>query len=223
MALTPLEERIRGELTRSIAELQHAPTLQDLATRAECTPYDCEHALVALQDAHALLLHPGTTKPWVVHPFALSPGSCWVEIGDKGWWANCLYCAFGIAAAIGGDADIFTRIGGEREPLHVRVRDSELSNLELLFHLSTPPREWWDNVIHACASFQPFRTEADVDRWCQRHALPKGAIVPLPQMWRFAQDWYGAYVREPWRKRSDAEVRDVFDRHGFTAPFWSMS
>lgn len=223
MALSPLELTVRGELTRAIAELQHAPPIRELAARVGCSATACEHALTALHHHHALLLHPGTTRPWVVHPFALSPGSCWVEMGDKGWWANCLYCAFGIVAAIGGDADIFTRLGGEREPLHLRVRRDELEDTALLFHLSTPPRHWWDNVIHACASFQPFTNEDDVDRWCERHDLPKGAVVPLRRMWLFARGWYGAYLTQPWRRRSVEEVEAVFARHGFTSPFWSLA
>lgn len=221
--LTSLQLKVRGELTRSIAELQHAPSNEELAARVGCTVGECESALSALADAHALLLHPGTRKPWVVHPFALSPGSCWIEIDGKGWWANCLYCAFGIASAVGGNADIFTRLGGERDHLHVRIRARALQDQDLLFHLSTPPRFWWDNVIHACSSFQPFNSEADIDRWCERHALPKGAVVPLSKMWDFSRDWYGEYISQPWRKRSNDEIQQVFDRHGFTSPFWSMS
>lgn len=223
MAITQLEATVRGELTKSIAELEHAPPIAELASRSGCSVSECEAALAALGKADALLLHPGTTRPWVVHPFALSPGSCWVEIGEKGWWANCLYCAFGIVSAIGGDARISTRMGGERESVEVQIRDGELVAERLLFHLSTPPRLWWENVIHACASFQPFRAESDVDRWCHRHDLPKGAVVPLERMWLFAQDWYGDYIRKPWCKRSSPEVAEIFERHGFTSPFWSMA
>ena len=73
--------------------------------------------------AHALLLHPGTSRPWVVHPFALSPGSCWVQTNDTGYWANCLYCACGIAAALECDATIHTRYGGEAQPVVYQVRN----------------------------------------------------------------------------------------------------
>jgi len=221
--LTPLALTIRGELTRAIARLGHAPGNAELAASVGCSLAECEAALLALAEAHALLLHPGTTKPWAVHPFALSPGSCWVEMAERGWWANCVYCAFGIAHAVGGDADIFTRRGGERHPLQLRIRDGDLLDRDLLFHLSTPPRAWWDNVIHACATFQPFDSEAQIDDWCARHALPKGAVVPLPIMWRFAGDWYGSYLSAPWRKRSAAEIEQIFARHGFTAPFWSLA
>jgi Alkylmercury lyase len=221
--LTPFDEQVRGALTRSIAELGYAPPNASLAAMLSCSEQAVDRALLALHDAHALLLHPGTTTPWVVHPFALSPGSCWVEVGERGWWANCLYCALGIAAAVGSDAQIVTRIGGERETVVVQVRRGVVEERDLLFHLSTPPRLWWDNVIHACASFQPFRSEADIDLWCARHALPKGAVVPLPQLWDFARDWYGSYLQEPWHKRSAEEAAALFRRHGFTSPFWTSA
>lgn len=222
VTLRPEDLELRGALTRMIAELGFAPRNAALAAALGSSEEAVEQGLRRLHDAHALLLHPHRCVPWVVHPFALSPGSCWVETVRGGWWANCVYCGFGIAAATELDATIFTRLGGEREPVDIHVREGEVAEQDLLFHLSTPVCEWWSNVIHACASFQPFRSEAEVDAWCVRHALPKGAVVPLPQMWRFAADWYGDYLRAPWVKRSSDEARAVFNRHGLVGDFWSI-
>lgn len=80
--------RVRGALTQSIAALGHAPANADLAARCGCTVEEVEHSLDRLQASHSLLLHPHSHTPWAVHPFALSPGSCWVAAGDRGWWAN---------------------------------------------------------------------------------------------------------------------------------------
>ncbi|HEY0412591.1 MAG TPA: organomercurial lyase [Allosphingosinicella sp.] len=222
MALLAADLELRGALTRAIAELGHAPSNAALAARLGRPEEDVEASLRRLHEAHALLLHPHRCVPWVVHPFALSPGACWVETDRGGWWANCLYCAFGIAAALDSDAVVATRLGGEREAVEIRIAGGEVAGDGLLFHLSTPVRSWWDNVIHACATFQPFRSEAAIHAWCDRHALPKGAIVPLPAMWRFARDWYGDYLREPWRKRTREETLALFERHGFTGDFWSL-
>ena len=128
----------------------------------------------------------------------------------------------GIAAALKEDASIHTRIGGEREPIVVHISGGNVQEADLLFHLSTPVREWWGNVIHACATFQPFHSEADIDDWCGRHALPRGAVVPLPKMWHFASDWYGDYLRKPWRKRSREEIIKLFAEHGFESEFWRL-
>ena len=221
--LLPFDLNVRGELTRAIAELGRAPSNEQLAQRLDADVIAVEQSLRQLHDAHALQLHPHRCAPWVVHPFALSPGSCWVETSGRGWWANCLYCGMGIAAALNEDVSIHTRIGGEREPIVVHVCGGEVQETELLFHLSTPVREWWDNVIHACASFQPFHSEGDVEDWCARHGLPRGAVVPIQQMWRFAADWYGSYLEKQWRKRSVAETKALFEKHGFEGDFWRLS
>src|SRR5215213_3200539 len=201
--LSLADQDLRGRLTRAIARLGHAPTLAELAAEAGSDVPAVEQALRRLHDAHALLLHPNKCEPWAVHPFALSPGSCWVETAERGYWANCLYCALGIAAALKSDSRITTRLGGEGRTTHYRVEAGRLLDSDGVFHLSTPARLWWDNVIHACATFQPFESEAEVDPWCERHALPRGHVMSVKALWRFASDWYGDYLEEPWRKRSE--------------------
>lgn len=220
--VTAFHERVRGELTRQIAERGYTPSNDELASAVCCSSKEIEDALLALQSSHSLLLHPHKVEPWVVHPFALYPASCWVQIGSRGYWATCLYCAFGVAAALKADADIFTRFGGESEECIVRVRDHDIIEKDLVFHLSTPIREWWNNVIHACASFQPFHDEVEVDDWCKRHNSPKGAVVSLPQMWRFASAWYGDYVSQPWHKRTLGEIREVLQCNNLVGPFWDV-
>jgi hypothetical protein len=222
IALSPFDQDLRGLLTRMIAERGHAPSLEELAEAASATPTETEAALHRLHGAHALLLHPHKCEPWPVHPFALSAGSCWVETEARGYWANCFYCGLGILAALGSDGAITTRLGGESETRVYRVAGSELLDANGVFHLSTPVARWWDNVIHACATFQPFASEVEIDRWCERHAMPRGAVMTLPALWGFAQDWYGNYLREPWRKRTPDEVRALFSRHGLTGPFWDI-
>jgi Alkylmercury lyase len=213
---------VRGHLTRAIAELGHAPSTTELAARASLSIEGVEASLQRLHDTHSLLLHPGSTSPWVVHPFALSPGACWVQTPSLGYWANCLYCAFGIAAALRRDAVISTRLAGEATPVTFAIRNGAPPVSTEVFHLSTPVARWWDNVIHACASFQPFASAAEIDPWCARHALPRGAVMTLPALWAFASDWYGAYVDSPWRKRTPDEVRALFTRHGLVGQFWAI-
>lgn len=215
------DQDLRGLLARAIAELGHAPSLSELAGRAGIAVGEAEAALRRLHEGHALILHPNRCEPWVVHPFALSPGSCWVETAERGYWANCLYCALGIAAALKAGTRITTRLGGEARTALYRVEGGRLLDTDGVFHLSTPARHWWDNVIHACSSFQPFASEAEIDPWCRRHALPRGHVMTMEALWRFASDWYGNCLDQPWRKRSVQEVRALFDAHGLTGEFWS--
>lgn len=221
--LTERDQDLRGLLTRAIAETGSAPSLSELAACANTDLDGVEASLARLHDAHALLLHPHTCEPWVVHPFALAPGSCWVETPSRGYWANCLYCGLGIAASLQCDAIITTRLGGEDTTVRYRVASGRLLDADGVFHLSTPLARWWDNVIYACSSFQPFASEEEIQPWCDRHAMQQGAVMTLEALWSFASDWYGQYLRGPWRKRTPTQVRAMLDAHGLTGPFWAIA
>jgi len=117
---------------------------------------------------------------------------------------------------------IHTRYGGEAQPVIYPVRNGELQDTGDIFHFSTPAARWWDNVIFACSSFQPFRTVADARDWCRRHDFPEGATMSLPALWRFASEWYGSYLSQPWRKRSVAQAQELFRRHELVGPFWDL-
>jgi hypothetical protein len=222
MIVTVHDEAVRGALTRLIAEHGFSPSLEGLAGDLGLSTQDVSNHLSRLAEAHALLLHPDSVRPWVVHPFALAPGSCWVRTPQRGYWANCLYCAFGIAAALRCDAVITTRYGGEDETVQYSIENGKITPSGDIFHFSTPPARWWDNVIFACSSFQPFKRQADIASWCSRHDLPEGGLMSVEALWRFASDWYGDCLQKPWRKRSPEEAKAVFDRHGLTGPFWAM-
>jgi len=220
--LTVEDCQTRGKLTALIAEFGYAPTSETLADSMGLSVADVDASLQRLQQANALLLHPDSCRPWVVHPFSLAAGPCWVATPDKGYWASCLYCAFGICAATGCDGVITTRLGGEAETVEYTIKDGRVQPSEHVFHLSTPVRHWWDNVVFACSTFQPFRAEVDIDTWCNDHDLPKGETMDIPTLWEFAKDWYGPYLTDPWKKRSPDEIKAIFSKHGFTSDFWSI-
>ena len=68
----------------------------------------------------------------------------------------------------------------------------------------------------------PFRSEADVDAWCLRHAIAKGAVAPIGQVAELARVWYGKHADHDWKKWSIAQARQIFERVGLTGPFWAL-
>ena len=112
---------VRGALTRLIAEEGRCPSDAQLSAASGVAAAELPKHLRRLADAHLLALHPGGSRPWVVHPFALAPGACHVQTATHSYWANCLYCAFGIATGSNQAATITTRYGGEAETVRYRV------------------------------------------------------------------------------------------------------
>jgi hypothetical protein len=64
-----------------------------------------ERALSSLADTHGVVLHTHVCEPWVIHPFSASPTATWVEKGERGWWATCMWWTVREAA------EIFRKVG----------------------------------------------------------------------------------------------------------------
>ena len=203
--------RLHHQIVKSFVDRGHPPRLGEL---------DAAH-LDELAAAHGVVLHPGTRAIWIAHPFSASPTAVWVDRGDRGWWAPCLWCAFGIVTLAAPRATIHTRFGGESEPAVIEVADGVITP-PVHVHFALPPREAWDNVVHWCATVLPFRDASDVDGWCARHAIPRGELVPIDQVQALARAWYGRHLDEDWRKWTTTEARAIFASVGLQAAHWAL-
>jgi hypothetical protein len=68
-----------------------------------------------------------------------------------------------------------------------------------------------------------FRSEEDVERWCELWRLDRGAVFSIAKGWELAQAWYTEDRREAsWRRRTLEETEAVFGSLGFTSEFWSL-
>jgi len=179
-------------------------------------------ALLYLGQTHGVVLHPHVCEPWIIHPFSLSPSATWVEGAERGWWAPCMWCAFGIAALAHEPVTIHTRLGGEAEDLDIHVENGLVRETDILVHFALPPRAAWDNVQHFCATVLPFSSEDRVHAWSERHGLPTGAVIPIQQCADLGRDWYFAYAESNWRKWSVTQAADIFAGVGLTGAFWAL-
>ena len=100
-----------------------------------------------LHDAHALVLHPGTTEVWMANPFCFAPTPHRVRAGARVWTGTCCWDALGIPGALHGDGRVDTECACCGEPLRLEVVDGELAHGgDLLAHILVPARRWWDDV-----------------------------------------------------------------------------
>ena len=65
-----------------------------------------------------------------------------------------------------------------------------------------------------------FRSEDEIDRWCAATGEPRGAPVPLQQIWQLSQLWYGNRMDPNFRGRTPDQVVEVFRQAGLTSEFW---
>jgi Alkylmercury lyase len=67
-----------------------------------------------------------------------------------------------------------------------------------------------------------FRSEAHVDRWCERLRIPKGAVFTAQQAWGLGREWYATRLEPRWRRRTSEEAEAVFASLGLTGPLWRL-
>ena len=205
-----------------IMERGYTPTPEELVERFERPRPDISRALHALMEYHGLVLHPNSDQIWVVHPFSMAPTGFLVRSGDREWWGNCAWCSLGIVELAGGTASIVTALGAVGRQVTVRIEDGNLRDKDYVIHFPIKMTNVWDNVLYACSLMLLFETEADVDRWCDKHDKAKGDVRPIEQIWGFAREWYGRHLDADWQKWTADEAAAVFRRHGLDGPTWEI-
>lgn len=147
--LRPMDDRdveVRNLTYRLFVELGRAPTAGEAAERHGSMTPDVLAAWARLHQAHALVLNPGMTEIRMANPFSAVPSAYRVRAGDRWWYANCAWDAFGICAALHCDGTIEASCPDCGEPLTVRVSDKQPDNDALLFHCLVAAAQWWDDI-----------------------------------------------------------------------------
>lgn len=195
---------------------------EGVAARLAVPISSVHEALRTLETTHGAVLHPHVCEPWIMHPFSLSPSATWVEGPGLGWWAPCMWCAFGIAGLVEGPVTVHTRVGGEAEDLDIHVEGGVVRERELWVHFAVPPHAAWDNVHHFCATVLPFRSQTQVAEWCERHGIPQGSVIPVQQCADLGREWYRTYADSDWRKWTIREAAGIFESVGLVDGFWTL-
>ncbi len=217
-----LQNSIRYQVNRFIFDNGFAPTTDQLSKLLDIDRSEIENGLTALQDNHAIVLHPNSFDIWVAHPFALFPTLFWVKTADKQWWGNCPWCSFGIASLTKTDTNIFTKLKGQHEPLKIEIKDNKIVQHDYFVHFPIPANKFWDNVIYTCSMMLIFKDENEIDEWCKQYNKPKGEVLPIQQVWELAQIWYGNYLDTDFKRKTKEIAENMFEKVGLTSNFWKL-
>ena len=142
-----LDLRIRNHLYASFVSTGNTRTPSQAAADLDLSESEVEEAYRRLHDAHALVLHAGTTRIRMLNPFSAVATPHHVEADGRSWFANCAWDALGIPAALHTDGAIRSACADCGDPLEVEVRDGDLvRGADLLVHFVVPARRWWADI-----------------------------------------------------------------------------
>ncbi len=214
--------RLHHAIIRHLIDKGYAPTRDTLAAQFGVDRDEITHGLQRLQENHGVVLHPHRPEVWVIHPFSTAPTLFTVRKGNRSWWGNCAWCSLGVGALLGGDnITIQTAMGGDGPAVTVHLHDGQVHE-NLWVHFPIPMKRCWDNVIYTCSTMLLFDSEDAIDRWSERHAIPRGNAQPIQRVYDFAKVWYGRHLDSDWRKWTTEEAREIFARFGLEGPIWDL-
>ena len=124
-----------------------APTIAEVAAALSLKALDIAASWRRLHDAHALVLHSATGDLLMLNPFSMAPTAYRVQAGERWWYANCAWDAFGVCAALGVDGRIETWCPDCAGRLVVRVASQRPDDITLLFHCLVSAAHWWDDIV----------------------------------------------------------------------------
>jgi len=68
-----------------------------------------------------------------------------------------------------------------------------------------------------------FRSEEDVEAWCDHRQIARGATFDLARLWRLASAWYDDRLDPNWRRRTVLERQAILESVGLGGPFWRLT
>ena len=68
-----------------------------------------------------------------------------------------------------------------------------------------------------------FRSEAWIDKWCQRNNLAHGEVLTLQQVWELSKLWYHNRMSLEYHGRNVEQVAEIFKQAGLVSDFWYIS
>jgi len=143
-----LETLVKLEIYRTTADTGQVPKLASVARALELSRAEVDAACDSLQNKRLLVLDRGTGEIRMAPPFSAIPTPHEVTVGDKRYYANCIWDAFGVAAALGTDANIATVCADCGETLLFQVRDGEPVPQACVIHYAVPAAHWWDDIVY---------------------------------------------------------------------------
>jgi len=138
--------RIRHAIYRTFAE-GGIPLSASISHQLHVPIEDVRSAMERLHQSHAIVLDPRTREVAMALPFSSVPTPFIVKaIGDRSWFANCAWDAFGIPLLLGVDAVIATTCQDCDGPIVYRVEGGRLADAHGVVHFGVRASEWWDNI-----------------------------------------------------------------------------
>ena len=144
-----LDTSVKLAIYRTLAETGGAPTSADVAVALGIPEPDVRAAFGRLHAKRLLVPEPGDpTRIRMAPPFSGVPTAFSVRARGVRYYANCVWDAYGIPAALHEDAAVSAADGSTGEPLSLEVRGGVPVERPFVAHFAVPAALWWRDIVY---------------------------------------------------------------------------
>lgn len=144
--MTEPDQAVRVHIYERFVEDGRPPAVAETAAALGLDEAEAASAYRRLDEAHVIVLAPGTTDIWMAAPLSAAPTPFRVET-ERGWfYGNCIWDGLGTISMLGLSGRVDTACPDCREPLVFTVRDRELEPVDAVVHYAVPAARWWDDI-----------------------------------------------------------------------------
>jgi DNA-binding transcriptional MocR family regulator len=143
-----VDTTIKLAIYRITADTGAIPNAGEVAQETSLSESDVVAAFARLHTKRLLVPEPGEpTRIRMAPPFSGIPTSFPVDARGRRYYANCIWDAYGVAAALHSNAVIPASDGFSGEPLTLEVRNNQPVLQPYVAHFAVPAAHWWDDIV----------------------------------------------------------------------------
>jgi hypothetical protein len=130
------------------AETGRVPNSSEISRKIDIDETEVLAAFAHLHSQRLLVPEPGDpSRIRMAPPFSGVPTSFPVEANGKRYYANCVWDAYGVAAALHVDAVIRGSDGHTGQALILEVKNNQPVLKPFVAHFAVPAAHWWDDIV----------------------------------------------------------------------------
>ena len=142
------DTRVKVAVYDITAETAAIPTAAAVAKKMECSEINVLSAFGRLHAKRLLVPEPGDPRRIrMAPPFSGIPTAFPVDARGRRYYANCVWDAYGVAAALHSDAVIPAQDAYSHEPLTLEVRNGQPILKDYVAHFAVPAAKWWEDIV----------------------------------------------------------------------------
>jgi len=144
-----LDDTVKLEIYGTLARTGVAPTTFEVAHALALSPDEVSAAFGRLHQRRLLVPEPGdASRIRMAPPFSGIETPFRVRAGGTTYFANCVWDALGIPAALHRDAIVDARDGQTGEPMTLEVRNGAPVPAPCVVHFAVPAARWWTDIVY---------------------------------------------------------------------------